>query len=325
MREYLFNHKNMEQTKPLEKVSPKHVFLHLFAIVLLYYTTVNFLVLLFQCINYWFPDALTQVNYYSSAANSELIRFALASLIIVFPAFIIASKFLRKSYALSPAVRDMRTRKWLLYFTLFVAALIMIGDLVGVILTFLNGEVTVRFILKAVAVLGTAGAIFYYYLRDLKQEVMAQSTKIFVWGMIAVVAAAVVLGFVAAGSPQTARSTRFDAERVSDLTTAQSEIIYYWQSKERLPETLANLNDDLKGYEVPVDPETGAAYEYYVVDTNMFKLCATFSLPSSDETKTASALYYYGEDMSNWRHEAGYYCFERTIDPEIYKPFEVTK
>ncbi|MFA5127720.1 MAG: DUF5671 domain-containing protein [Patescibacteria group bacterium] len=310
----------MENTPQVEKVSPKHVFLHLFVIVLLYYTTINFLVLIFQCINHWFPDALTQINYYQAAASSEMIRFALASLIIVFPVFMIASKLLRKSYITSPAIRDMRTRKWLLYFTLFVAALVMIGDMVGVILTYLNGEITTRFVFKAAAVLVSAGAIFFYYLRDLKQEIMTRSTKIFIWCVIVVVAGAVVAGFFAAGSPKTARMIRFDADRISDLASAQSQIVNYWQTKEHLPNTFADLNDDIKGYSVPADPETSAAYEYYLTGTTSFKLCATFDLVSDDEVKQSSAVYYYGSDMDNWKHDVGYYCFERTIDTEFY-PF----
>ena len=311
---------------PVEKVSPKHVFLHLFVIILLYYSTVNFIILLFQCINRWIPDMLTKTDYYQLMFSSGAIRFALASLIIVFPVFMITSKYLRKSYITSPAIRDMRTRKWLLYFTLFVAALVIIGDLVGTILAYFNGEITIRFILKAASILLVAGAIFFYYLRDLRHEKMIASTKIFVWGIIVVVLAAVVAGFFVVGSPKTERARRFDYERVANLQEAQGQIINYWQSKERLPATLGNLSDSISGYVTPIDPETSAAYEYIVTGTTTFKLCATFNLTSeTDMTAEPKYAMYPGGVMENWSHEAGHACFERTIDPELYKPFEKIK
>src|SRR5438132_4874360 len=43
--------------------------------------------------------------------------------------------------------------KWLIYLTLFVAALIIIGDLVSLIYNFLGGDVTIKFVLKALSVL----------------------------------------------------------------------------------------------------------------------------------------------------------------------------
>jgi hypothetical protein len=315
-------------TSSAEKASPKHVFLHLFVIILLYYSTVNFLVLLFQCINRWIPDILAKTDYYQLMFNSGAIRFALASLIIVFPVFMITSKYLRKSYITSPAIREMRIRKWLTYFTLFIAALVMVGDLVRTILVFLEGEITMRFVLKALAVLLVAGAIFFYYLRDLKHEKMVVSTKIFVWGAIVVVLAAVVAGFFVIGSPKTERARRFDYERVANLQEAQSQIIFYWQSKERLPVALGNLSDSISGYITPTDPETGAAYEYIVIGTTTFKLCATFNLASETDPNIAAETKYAmypGGVMENWSHGAGQACFERTIDPELYKSFEKIK
>jgi hypothetical protein len=60
-------------------------------------------------------------------------------------------------------------RKWLLYLTLFVAALIIIIDTVMLVQGLLNGELTVRFLMKLLTVFVTAGAIFGYYFYDLKK------------------------------------------------------------------------------------------------------------------------------------------------------------
>lgn len=307
-----------------EKASPKHVFLHLFVIIMLYFSAVNFLILLFQYINYFITDELYKTDYYQMMFSSGLIRFALASLIIVFPIFIFTSRYLNKSYTKSPAIREMRTRKWLIYFTLFVASLIMVGDLVRIILTFLEGEMTVRFILKALSILFVTGLIFYYYLCDLKKEEKARpEIKYFVWGIMAVVLATIIAGFFIVGSPKNERLRRFDYERLGRLQEIQGQVINYWRSKEYLPVTLTDLNDEISGFVAPVDPETNEPFEYTVIAPDTFELCAKFNLSSGeDEVKYYSEPMYYGKPNSeNWKHEAGRVCFERKIDKELYPPY----
>ena len=74
---------------------PRDLFLHLLAIVTLYWSAVTFVTLLWQFINNYFPDVLN--NYYYNGALS-LIRFAVSSLFIVFPIFIAVSWYLNKIY-----------------------------------------------------------------------------------------------------------------------------------------------------------------------------------------------------------------------------------
>lgn len=150
------------------KASPKDVFLHLFSMVTLYGSVISLITLLFQYINIAVPDDLMQDYYYRGAYQS--IRFAVASLIVLFPAYIWVTWFLNKMYASEPDKRNLRISKWLIYLTLFIAGLVILGDLVSLIYNFLGGEVTLRFILKMLAVLLVAGAVFWYYYWDLKQH-----------------------------------------------------------------------------------------------------------------------------------------------------------
>ena len=165
-------------TDEIKRNLPRDVFMHLLAIVTLYWSAISFVTLLWQFINYYFPDALNR--YYSQLAFSGLMRFAVASLIIVFPVFILVSRYLNKIYARESAVRESKIRKWLIYFTLFVASLVIIGDLITVINFFLGGEITVRFVLKALSVLLVAGLVFGYYLDDVRREKPAKTGKYFV-------------------------------------------------------------------------------------------------------------------------------------------------
>ena len=116
---------NEEIVRP--KASPKDVFLHLLSIITLYGSVGGFLALLFQLIDVFFLDLLSYTN--KDVAYSS-IRFAVASLVIVFPVYVWVMRFLEKLYITQPEKREMRIRKWLVYFTLFAAGLIIMGDLV---------------------------------------------------------------------------------------------------------------------------------------------------------------------------------------------------
>jgi uncharacterized membrane protein len=150
------------------KTSPKDVFLHLLSIIALYISVGSFLVLIFQYVNVFFPDQLTD-GYYALQSAYSTIRWSIASLVIIFPVYFWTMWFLDRGYQKMPETRDFRLRKWLIYFTLFLAALIIIGDLVTLIYNLLSGELTVRFILKILTVLLTVGSVFFYYLWDVRK------------------------------------------------------------------------------------------------------------------------------------------------------------
>lgn len=151
---------------PIKKTSPKDVFLNLLVIVALYASATSYLALLWQYINILFPDPLENrwelFSYYASA------RWAIAVLIVAFPTFIFASWFLNKQYLTRPEGRRIKTRKWLIYFTLFATALIMLSDLITLIYSLLQGDLTTRFALKVLTIFFVAGTIFVYYLWDLR-------------------------------------------------------------------------------------------------------------------------------------------------------------
>lgn len=314
---------------PTEKLSPKHVFLHLFVIIMLYAATINFLTLIFQYINVWVRDYLAEAGYESFSGYYNLIRFALASFIVVFPVFILVSRYLNKSYLKNSAIKDMKIRKWLIYFTLFTAALIIIGDLVKIVFVFLNGEITLRFILKALAVLIVTGIIFRYYLWDIKKEKSFTYHKYFVLAIIILALAGMIAGFFIIGSPQKERLRRFDQQKIGDLSGAQSQIVEYWRTKERLPQNLIDLENKISGYRMPNDPQTKEPYEYNVKGENSFELCAIFNLDfnldSEGGLKESPPILSYSDQNWNWEYKKGKTCFERTIDKELYPPYSEEK
>ncbi|MDP3762802.1 MAG: DUF5671 domain-containing protein, partial [bacterium] len=140
------------------QAGPKDIFLHLLSIVALYVSAGSFIALIFQYIDVYFPDPVAD-GYYSLQSAYSGIRWSVAILIVVFPVYVWASWFLGKMYQILPERRELKIRKWLLYFTLFAAALIIIGDLVSLIYNFLQGELTARFLLKILAVGVLAAAV----------------------------------------------------------------------------------------------------------------------------------------------------------------------
>lgn len=154
---------------PAKKSGPREVFLHLLAMIMLYASAGSFIALLYQYINILIPDPLEQKNYYSLQATYSAMRWSIAILIVVFPVYLFTTRYLNRLYSESTEIRASRIRKWLVYLTLFVAALIIIGDLVTLVFHLLGGEYTTRFALKVLVVFFVAGSIFFYYFYDLKK------------------------------------------------------------------------------------------------------------------------------------------------------------
>lgn len=309
---------------PKPSTTVRDVFLHLLSIIALYLVSFAFGRLLFSAINIYFPDPLAY-----NGDEYESLRFSIASLIVVFPVYFFVTRFLARSRQ-DPEYREVRLRRWLIYLTLFFASIVIITDLVTLLHRLLGGELTVRFILKVVAVLLIAAAVFYYYLWELKARVPA--IRAFVIGTVVVVFAAVILGFFLIGSPTQRRAVRFDERRVADLQSLQYEIVNYWQQKEKFPATLDDLQDPIRGFIVSRDPETDELYEYRSASSLAFELCATFTTevqntsPQGMSPRPALPYPYAEKPYSeNWQHGVGKTCFTRTIDPELYPPLNKQK
>jgi len=327
-----------------QKLSPKFFFLSLFILVWLITTVTSFLTLVFGLLNKKFPDILnaTYTYGYNSYELAE-VRGALATLIVIFPVFIAVSYFWTKLIAGYLGSIDLVIKKWMLYLIVFLASIVITIDLVTLVRYFVDGGITTRFMLKVAVTLVVALLVGLYYLSELRREKgkkLIRLTCLVLASSFVIVA--VVAGFMIVGSPSEQRSLRFDEKRVQDLQSIQSQVLTYWQQKEKLPETLTDLANPLLGQSVSRDPEfeSGKEYEYSTKGKLTFELCATFALPMPKgweeyskgggiepmiyrEDGSVSSYPYPGPFGTNesWDHEAGRTCFERTIDTDIFPPF----
>jgi hypothetical protein len=157
-----------------------------------------------------------------------------------------------------------------------------------------------------------------------------QLIHVLVGSVILAIAVSVIAGLFIVGSPKSERLARFDERRVNDAQMIQNEIFNYWQQKERLPQSLDELQSDFTYFVAPRDPQTGAPYEYRVLPPLKFELCATFSTASEEAQSfgypTMSLPIMAPQPVggpfidaeSGWAHGAGRACFMRTIDPERF-------
>ena len=144
----------------------KDAFAYLLSFAMLGLWTYSVGEIAFIWINQVLPDA-TQANY---GSNSYTLAFSLSRLIVAYPVYLWIMRHLNRELARHREKHFSSVRKWLTYLTLLIAALIGVGTLIAFLTSFLRGELTVRFLLKAAVVLLIDGGILRYYFRWLQRS-----------------------------------------------------------------------------------------------------------------------------------------------------------
>jgi hypothetical protein len=310
--------------KPI--TTPKDFFLDLTWLIALYASIISLINILFETINRSFPDVLSYQNYYVGTYDTS-IRLSIACLIVFFPVYIFITRYVRKITENDPSKKDIRSHKWFVYLTVFLTSITMLVDLIALINTFLNGEITTRFILKVIAILIVMGVAFGYYMFELRKEGVSNKIgNIFVSISILITVGTLVYAFIIIGSPNQERLRKIDQQKIYDLQNIQYKILDYWQKQSRIPASLNVLNDPIYSFTVPHDPDfrsgkNSSDYVYTVIDSNTFELCATFNIENQEEKSIYDNPY--PPEMShdnNWTHTKGNQCFKRVLDKTKYPP-----
>ncbi len=308
---------SLEMAVPLppDTGSARDAFFHLLSFTALTSAVVSLIFLFFEFLNRLLPDPA----FPDESGDISSVRWELAVLIVSYPLYLWMSRLLLKEYATHHEKLASGVRRWLTYLILFVTACTLVGDLVALIFSLLQGEVTARFFLKVFTLSVLAGLPFRYYLYALRIAPDRYTTHHlharYLYASVAIVLVTVIGAFVVTGSPLQGRAEQFDEQRLSDLRAIQSEIITIaWDGQpygrppaptplttlpKPLPSTLQDVVANAQ-YQRPniVDPETGVPYEYTRPSDHEFQLCAMFSLPRD--------LQY---DVF-WNHPVGQHCYE---------------
>jgi hypothetical protein len=309
---------------PRDSGSARDAFFHLLGFTALLSTVGSLIYLLFEYWNRLFPDAAFQDSYYYDTYSFSGIRWAIATLFISYPLYVWMSRLIHKEISMHPEKLISGVRRWLTYITLFFTACVLVGDAVTVVFYLLQGEITLRFLLKALTLFVLCGSVFHYYFSVLRMnaEEYAKSTmhKAFLVFSGVVVVAVIIWGFFIAGSPMFGRQQRLDEQRVQDLRNIQNEVYNIaWGNGDRwttpkptklpnaLPKTLEEVAANATYMQVNImDPETAVPYDYRTLTASTFELCATF-----DTTRDQKYDIF-------WNHSTGKACFQfDAMDPNM--------
>jgi hypothetical protein len=105
-------------------------------------------------------------------------------------------------------------------------------------------------------------------------------------------------------APSVQRQRKMDGVHVQDLSTIASYVNGYFTRHKTLPADLGTLAKE-PGYRVAQsDPESGKPYDYQILESTTYRLCADFATDSTSESSHAYP-------NVKWVHTQGHHCFDR--------------
>jgi len=269
--------------------------------------------IIFQIINKNIIDVL---EAFRGSYSSGALKFAISALIIASPIYYLTTWQINKNLFAGYLEKDSGVRKWLSYFILFVSSVVMLGFLIGVIYNFLDGELTVKFILKALTAIIIAGTVFSYYFYDIKRlnviNVKDKIIRIYFYASLAVAIVVLVSAFIFVESPYTTRKIKHDNSLIDKFSQIDNALNTYYSDKVKLPVSFDELFQEITYLrrEDMKDPVTGREFEYKVVGDKTYELCSTFLLSTKDN-KSYEGGYSFDK---RWDHDAGYQCLRQKIN-----------
>ena len=148
----------------------RDAFFQLLTFGALYAWATSLILLFFTYINFAFPDPAWRTSSAQLAAIMSIVRVQLAIVIVTFPVFMVLWHFLLRQARLDAEKARGAIRRWLGYLSIFVGALTMSGDVMTLIYFLLEGQLTVRFLLKAGLLFVIAGGLVLYLAFTMRHE-----------------------------------------------------------------------------------------------------------------------------------------------------------
>jgi hypothetical protein len=155
--------------------SARDAFFHLLAFTALYAWVISLACLFFIYIGFAFPDPATPTSTYGIEGALSSIRISLATLMVAFPLFLVVWWLLLGEVRKFPEKAKSGVRRWLASLSLFVAAVIILGNAITVVYYLVEGDLTVRFLLKVAVLFVIAGGLFIYLALTLRSEAEARA------------------------------------------------------------------------------------------------------------------------------------------------------
>ncbi len=150
---------------PKPYILAREVYWYLVLFSTLYLCSFGLGSLIFNIIEQQLPDPI-RPDY----RTEESIRWAISLLAVAAPIFLFAANRISRMLLSDPTLLGSPMRKWLTYIALLVAGAFFIGDATTLLFWFLGGELTTRIFLKIATVAVISGAIYGYYMLELKRD-----------------------------------------------------------------------------------------------------------------------------------------------------------
>ncbi|MFH0951356.1 MAG: DUF5671 domain-containing protein [bacterium] len=286
----------------------KFAFFYMLSLVGLIFMAVATGIIIFNIIDM----SILDVNNYF---NDGGLKFGISALIIATPIYYILMWQINKQLRLGHLSKESAVRRWLTYLILFVTSVVVIGWLIAIINMFLNGELTTKFIFKALTVLIIAVIVFTYYLYDIKRENFGKNKVVswYFYASLILVIATFVSAFFFVESPTAARNRSYDQKIVDSFNMIDSAVNQYYLDNNTLPTDLQILINDKKYYLTAndiINQLNNQVYVYEVVTDKTYKLCADFKASTFDQAKEGDSRYLYDK---RWSHDIGYQCIEQKV------------
>lgn len=304
----LDNKKNMNN-----KHNAKYAFYYLLSLAALIFMAISIGMIAFSIIDRTIPDILAYNNYYSIDGR---LKFAISALLISGPIFYWMSYLINRGLRRGELEKESGIRRWLTYFIILVSSLIILGSFVSLINSFLSGELTTRFIFKALTVMIIAGVSFSFYLYDIKRanpEQPDKVVKIFLLATLTLALAAFISAWFFVESPSEARARRLDEMVLNNISSLENAVNSYYSHSEVLPENLSALTADSRLYYLDannlLDPETKEPIVYNRLSETEFEFCATFRTDNRNKQGELG----YRPINQNREHDKGYHCLSGVL------------
>jgi hypothetical protein len=293
--------------------SAKYAFFYMLSLVALVFVALSTGMIIFQIINKYIVDIIQQ---YSGSYSPEAMKFAISAIIVATPIYFITTRYIYKSLYKGELAKDAGVRRWLGYLILLITIIVMIGWLIGIINNLLDGELTSKFILKALTAIVISGAIFSFYFYDMRREKVQghkdNILKTYFFTALIIIIAVFVSSLFIVESPLESRNRKIDNQIINDWHQIDGLIHNYYQEYDKLPASLNILQDEYEylSNEDIEHPVSNQEYEYNILEDKKYELCANFLADNSGLDQRD----YYDE---KWEHEAGYQCLSQKVTANL--------
>lgn len=308
-----------QPSSPKENSQPAwHFFLYLTAFMSLGFLAGGIGSILFQIINATVPNPFEPESIYTKMSIQGVMKYGIASVLIAGPLYFALVHFINSLLRRGAIPTNSSVRKWLTYIVLFVAAAVILGDLVAFVWSALDGDLPLRFMLKVLSIFAIAGSIFGFSFWDMRRNIADENTTrlsaLFGRGAVGATLIVLISGFFFIQSPAESRDRKIDTQTEANLSQAESAISDYYHKNQMLPKSLNDIVISSGRITYPYFDAIPKNVSYQSTSSTTFSLCGDFLRESLSLSQGETPAF--RDITDSWNHAAGHVCFDREISLE---------